>query len=83
MASIDKLPSGGWRVQIRRRGQTLSRTFRLKLHADKCARNQENRIDKGESANRQASTSRETFGDLIDLHFADLNVNCIHFQYPY
>ncbi|MFV0294776.1 MAG: hypothetical protein ACK5JT_01495 [Hyphomicrobiaceae bacterium] len=34
MATVKKLPSGTWRVQVRRRGQYASKTFRLKADAE-------------------------------------------------
>ena len=37
MASIDKR-KGNWRAQVRRGGQTLTKTFRLKADADAWAR---------------------------------------------
>ncbi len=72
MASIEKLPSGQWRVRVRRNGHAVSRSFRLKADADAWARDQEGRIDKGETPTGKMPASRETFADLIELHFADL-----------
>lgn len=73
MASFEKLPSGQWRVRVRRQGHTLTRSFRLKTEADAWARDQEGRIDKGQTPIGQIPASRETFADLIELHFADLS----------
>ncbi len=72
MSSINKLPSGQWRVQIRREGHALTKTFRLKSEADAWAREQEVRLDKGETPMGRMPASRETVADLIELHFADL-----------
>jgi integrase len=72
MATFAKLPSGRWRAQVRRNGHNLSRTFRLKHEADSWVRDQETRIDRGETPLGTAPASRETFGDLVELHFADL-----------
>ena len=72
MASFEKLPSGQWRVRVRRQGHTLTRSFRLKAEADAWARDQEGRIDKGQTPMGKEPASRETFADLIELHFADL-----------
>lgn len=72
MASVDRLPSGKWRARVRRQGHTVSRSFRLKTDADGWVRDQEDRIDKGETPIGKAPISRETFADLIELHFADL-----------
>ncbi|MEQ1649082.1 MAG: site-specific integrase [Hyphomicrobiaceae bacterium] len=72
MASFSKLPSGQWRVQIRRAGHTLTRSFRLKSEADAWAREQEGRIDKGETPMGRMPAGRATVADLIEIHFADL-----------
>ncbi len=72
MASFEKLPSGIWRVRVRRQGHTVTRSFRLKADADTWGRDQEGRIDKGETPLGKTPASRETFADLIELHFADL-----------
>lgn len=72
MASFEKLQSGMWRVRVRRQGHTLTRSFRLKADADTWARDQESRIDKGETPMGKTPAARETFADLIELHFADM-----------
>ncbi len=72
MATFTKLPSGQWRAQIRRQGHSISRTFRLKTHADAWVRDQDARIDRGETPVGKQPASRETFADLIELHFADM-----------
>ena len=46
--------------------------FRLKAEADAWARDQEGRIDKGQTPMGKVPANRETFADLIELHFADL-----------
>lgn len=73
MPSIHKLPSGQWRIQIRRNGHSISRTFRLKADADAWARDQESLIDRGQTPSARPPSSRETLADIIDLHFADLH----------
>lgn len=72
MATLTKLPSGQWRAQIRRQGHSISRSFRLKHAADEWARDQERRVDKGETPTGKTPAARETFADLIELHFSDL-----------
>jgi integrase len=72
MATYTKLSSGNWRVQIRRKGQYASDSFRRRSDAESWALETERRIDRGEEprpANRKDPT---TFGDLIDLHISDL-----------
>ncbi|MEQ1615277.1 MAG: site-specific integrase [Hyphomicrobiaceae bacterium] len=72
MASISRLPSGRWRVQVRKAGYATTRSFRLKTDADAWARDQEVLIDRGETPAGRVENRRETLADLIDLHFADL-----------
>lgn len=72
MATLHKLPSGRWRAQVRRNRHSTSRTFRLRADAETWARDQETRIDRGETPIGALPASRETFADLIDLHFADM-----------
>ncbi|MEQ1714216.1 MAG: hypothetical protein ABL908_22840, partial [Hyphomicrobium sp.] len=72
MATFSKLPSGQWRVQIRRKKLFLSRSFRIKALAEQWAREQEQLIDKGLAPTESSPDSRETLASLIDLHFADL-----------
>ena len=47
MASITKLPSGAYRVQIRRKGRYASETFLRRDDAHKCARQAETLVDQG------------------------------------
>ena len=71
MASIKQLPSGYWRVQIRRKGVYASKTFRIKSDAQRWATGQEDRFNRGEGLSKQTMPI-ETLGDLIDLHMADM-----------
>lgn len=73
MATYTRLPSGQWRAQIRKGGHSASRSFRLKADAEAWVREQEGRIEKGETPIARQPESRETLGDIIDLHFADLH----------
>lgn len=72
MATIKKLMSGNFRVQIRRRGQYASKTFLRRADAQSWALAAERRADRGEPI--EAPTNKETryFRDLIDLHIADM-----------
>ena len=47
MATIVKLSSGNYRVQVRRKGQYASKTFRRKADAYAWAREAERRSDQG------------------------------------
>ena len=73
MPTFTRLPSKSWRVQIRRNGHTLSRTFARKTQAEQWARDQETHIDRGETPTGSPPLSRKTLGDLIEMHFADLH----------
>jgi hypothetical protein len=67
MATIKQLPSGYWRVQVRRKGLYASKTFRIKSDAQRWANGQEDRLDRGESVSKQDRPT-DTLGDLIELH---------------
>jgi integrase len=72
MATFKQLPSGNWRVQIRRKGRYLSETFRRWKDADTWALDVERRIDRGESPASRARVDPTTFGHLVDLHVDDM-----------
>ena len=72
MASITKLPSGAYRVQIRRKGRYASETFLRRDGAHRWARLAETRVDQGLAPNKSSVSRLITFGDLIDLHIIDM-----------
>lgn len=72
MATIKKLPSGNWRVQVRRKGRYIAETFRRHKEAEAWALDMERRIDQGEVPSSRTRKKPATFGDLIDLHLAAL-----------
>jgi integrase len=72
MASFNKLPSGQWRAQVRRRGQQVSRCFRLKSQAEAWAREAETAMLTGKSEKSVRVTEKTTFGTLVDLHIEDM-----------
>ena len=72
MASNTKLPSGAYRVQIRRKGRYASETFLRRDDAHRWARQAETRVDQGLAPNKLSVSSLQTFGDLIDLLIADM-----------
>ncbi|TNJ40874.1 site-specific integrase [Phaeobacter sp. B1627] len=72
MASITKLPSGAYRVQIRRKGRYASETFLRRDDAHRWARKAETRVDQGLAPNKSSVSRLTTFGDLIDLHIIDM-----------
>jgi integrase len=72
MASFNKLPSGLWRVQVRRRGQQVSKSFRLKSEAEAWARETETAVIAGKSAKAARLSEKTTFATLIDLHIDDM-----------
>ncbi len=71
MATITLLPSGYWRVQVRRRGNYASKTFRIKSDAQRWSNEQEDRVERGEGITTREAPS-DTLGDLIELHLADM-----------
>ncbi|WP_245831658.1 hypothetical protein [Salibaculum halophilum] len=66
MASITRLPSGAYRVQIRRKGRYASETFLPRDDAHRWTRQAETRIDQGLAPNKSAASCLQTFGDLVD-----------------
>lgn len=72
MASFTKLPSGTWRVQVRHKGRYVSETFLRKDDARRWAVEAETKIDRGETPTPSRVARLNTFGDLIDLHIADM-----------
>lgn len=72
MATFTKLPSGRWRVQLRRRRKYASRTFRLKSDAELWALEGEQALETGKSVEAPRIGRRNTLGTLIDLHITDM-----------
>ncbi len=72
MASFNRLPSGKWRAQVRRKGHALGETFTLKRDAETWARRIESEIDSGRTPTRKNVSGVKTLGALIDLHIADM-----------
>ena len=72
MASINKLASGKWRVQVRIKGHYLGDSFSLRKDAEMWARRIEREIDLGQKPAPKQKDGIKTFSDLIDLHIADM-----------
>jgi integrase len=72
MATFKQLPSGNWRVQIRRKNTYLSETFRRHRDAGVWALAVERRIDLGETPTKRALVDPTTLSHLIDLHIEDM-----------
>jgi integrase len=72
MATYSRLPSGSWRVQVRRKGRYISETFVKRDNARRWATEAEGRIDRGETPTPSRATKLRTFGELIDLHVDDM-----------
>jgi hypothetical protein len=72
MASIRKQASGNWRVQVRRKGRSVSEIFVRYQDARQWATNAERQVDRGEAPRPKRMASIRTFGDLVDLHIADM-----------
>lgn len=73
MAAFNKLPSGYWRVQVRRKGQYASQTFRLKSDGERWALETERAIAIGKSTSEPCVDRSSTFGALIRLHITDMS----------
>jgi len=72
MATIAKLKSGNYRVQVRRKGQYASKTFLRKADAQSWAIEAERRTDQGRIIEAPVITGFNTFAQLIDLHIVDM-----------
>jgi len=72
MASFTKLASGSWRVQVRHKGRYVSESFQRREDARRWATDMEGRIDRGEMPTSARARGIATFGDLVDLHIADM-----------
>jgi integrase len=72
MAAIIKLPSGNWRVQVRRKHKYVSDTFRRHTDAEAWALEAERTIDRGLDPKPVNPKSVHTFADVINLHVQDL-----------
>ena len=73
MASFTQLPSGNWRVQIRRKNRYVSETFRRRKDGEDWALDMERNIDRSGSPKPRAAVQAKTFGDIIDLHIEDMH----------
>src|ERR1700744_5880427 len=72
MASITKQKAGTWRVQVRRKGRSVSENFVRHEDAKQWAIDAERAIDRGETPTVSRVGKLKTFGDLIDLHISDM-----------
>ncbi len=72
MASITKR-RGKWRVQVRRCGHEMSKTFAVHADAEKWARDCERLIDMDLDPRARRFSAKDRFGALIDTHVDDLH----------
>jgi len=72
MASIRKQEAGTWRVQVRRKGRSVSENFIRYEDAKRWAVDAERQIDRGETPTVSRVGKLKTFGELIDLHISDM-----------
>jgi hypothetical protein len=72
MATFTKLPSGSWRVQVRRKGKYVNESFLRRKDAEGWALEVERRIDRGEPVLASRAYETKTFDDLVRLHRDDL-----------
>jgi hypothetical protein len=73
MASFTQLPSGNWRVQVRRKNRYVSETFRRHKDGEDRALDMERNIDRKGTPKPKAAAQVRTFGDIIDLHVEDMH----------
>jgi hypothetical protein len=72
LATITRLKSGSWRVQVRRKGKYVNETFLRRKDAEEWGIDIERRIDRQEPTTTHKSRNVQLFGDLITLHRQDL-----------
>lgn len=72
MATFTKLPSGSWRVQVRRKDRYVSETFLRREDARRWANEAERQADRGETPVRSKVGRSSTLAHLIDLHISDM-----------
>ncbi|AUC97775.1 integrase [Bradyrhizobium sp. SK17] len=72
MASFTQLPSGNWRVQVRRKKRYVAETFLRRKDGEEWALEMERNIDRSGSPRPRAAVKAKTFGDVIDLHIQDM-----------
>jgi integrase len=72
VATITRLKSGSWRVQVRRKGTYVNETFLRRKDAEEWGLDIERRIDRQEPATTRKSRDAQLFSALIALHRQDL-----------
>jgi integrase len=73
VASFTQLPSGNWRVQVRRKNRYVAETFRRRKDGEEWALDMECNIDRSGSPKPRTAVKARTFGDIIDLHVQDMH----------
>jgi hypothetical protein len=72
VATLTRLKSGSWRVQVRRKGKYVNETFLRRKDAEEWGIDIERRIDRQEPTTTRQSRDVQLFGDLVALHRQDL-----------
>jgi integrase len=72
VATITKLKSNSWRVQVRRKGKYVNETFLRRKDAEEWGIDIERRIDRQEPTTTHKSRDVQLFCDLVALHRQDL-----------
>ena len=72
LATITRLKSGSWRVQVRRKGKYVNETFLRRKDAEEWGIDIERRIDRQEPTTTRYARDVQLFGDLVALHRQDL-----------
>ncbi|UFW90522.1 site-specific integrase [Bradyrhizobium barranii] len=70
MATLVRLPSSNWRIQVRRKGQYAARTFRKREDAETWGLALEREIDL--TAKAPSDWDKRTLEELIDLYLQDM-----------
>ena len=73
VASFTQLPSGNWRVQVRRKNRYVAETFHRRKDGEEWALDMECNIDRNGSPKPRTAVKARTFGDIIDLHVQDMH----------
>jgi hypothetical protein len=72
VATITRLKSGSWRVQVRRKAKYVNETFLRRKDAEEWGIDIERRIDRQEPTTTHKSRDVQLFSDLVALHRQDL-----------
>jgi hypothetical protein len=72
MPTIAKLPGDSWRVQLRRKGRHISKTFVHRDEALRWSRLAQLAVDRNETPISSSIARLTKFGELVQLHIEDM-----------